>query len=110
MTKITMTAVNVASASRKCLGSAEAEINLDPVIITRALYGILECHHGKNGERKWYGHKNIYGFHTVEAPMLEDFIVVTDLEPLRKILLPMKKCGSYESKRLQVMYYLEWED
>ena len=108
MTTIKMTAVNVASSKRPILGQAEEQFELDPVFIARALYGILECHRGKNGERKWYGRKNIYGFHKEEAPMLEDFIVVNALNSLQKILLPMEKCGSYDSKRLQVMYYLEW--
>lgn len=108
MTSIKMTAVNIASRKRPILGQAEAQLDLDPVFIGESLYGILECHHGKNGERKWYGRKNIYGFHKEEAPMLEDFIVANNLEPLHKILLPMEKCGSYDSKCLQVMYYLEW--
>ena len=108
MTSIKMTAVNIASRKRSILGQAEAQLDLDPVFIGESLYGILECHHGKDGERKWYGRKNIYGFHKEEAPMLEDFIVANNLESLHKILLPMEKCGSYDSKRLQVMYYLEW--
>ena len=108
MTSISMTAVNIASRKRPVLGQASTQINLDPVLVGEALYGILECHRGENGARKWYGRKNIFGFHKIEAPMLEDFIEANNLEPLRAILIPMDKCGTAESKRLQVMYYLEW--
>ena len=108
MTTIKMTVVNIATSKRPVLGQAEAQIDLDPVFIGESLYGILECHRGENGERKWYGRKNVFGFHKEEAPMLDDFIVVNDLEPLRKLLRPIDKCGNYNSKRLQVMYYLEW--
>lgn len=108
MTTIKMTAVNIVSRKRPILGEAEEQFELDPVFIARALYGILECHHGENGERKWYGRKNIYGFHKEEAPMLKDFIIVNALNSFQKILRPMNKCGDPNSRRLQVMYYLEW--
>ena len=110
MTKISMTVINVASKKRPILGHAEAEIALSPVEIAEALYGSVSCFKNKDGSRKWFGRKNIYGFHSEEAPMLADFIEANNLVELEKVSVPMEKSGSYESKRLQVMHYIEYGD
>lgn len=108
MTRISILTVNIALRSRPVLASAEGEVNLTPVEIAEALCGMVECHRRSDGTRYWFGRKNVWGFHTVEAPELKDFFEVNALERLATAMVPMDKAGGYNSKTRQIMYYVEY--
>lgn len=108
MTRISINTVNVAISRRPVLASAEGEVNLTPVEIAEALYGMAECHPRKDGSRYWFGRRNIWGFHEQDAQMLKDFFEVNDLEDLANAMVSVNKAGTPNSKCRQIMYYIEY--
>ena len=110
MTNINITAVNVANSRRTVLASAAGELDLTPVEIAEAIYGMVECHPRKDGSRYWYGRRNVWGFREQDAQMLKDFFEVNGLEALADAMVPISKAGNFNSKSRQIMYYVEYSN
>ena len=72
MTHISIHTVNIALSKRPVLAHAEGDLNLTPVEIAEAIYGMVECHPRKEGGRYWFGRRNVWGFHEKDAQMLKD--------------------------------------
>lgn len=108
MTHISIHTVNIALSKRPVLAHAEGELNLTPVEIAEAIYGMVECHPRKEGGRYWFGRRNVWGFHEKDAQMLKDFFEVNDLGDLANAMVTVDKAGTPNSKRRQIMYYIEY--
>ena len=110
MTRISIATVNIALRGRPVLARAEGEVNLTPVEIAEALCGMVECRRREDGTRYWFGRKNVWGFHKVEAPELRDFLEANALDALLGAMVPMDKAGGYNSNTREIMYYIEYSE
>lgn len=108
MTRINITTVNITTSRRTVLARAEGELDLTPVEIAEAIYGMVECHPRKDGSRYWFGRRNVWGFHENDARMLKDFFEVNGLEALAGAMMPLENVGRFNPKRRRIMYYVEY--